>query len=88
MSVASSVVIHVELDASAALRDLRHLAEGVLELPDHLRELLIQRIDAGVDLLRVDVDRTAAADAGDIRFVAELSDSLREFLPALRAWNA
>jgi len=81
--------IRIACDASAlapVLADLKALLEPSPQPGSQLRELVLDLLDDPEQLVRFDIDRSAAS-AGELRVALQPSNRLLDLVAALRAGN-
>ena len=76
--------IEITIDAAAAQADLAFLAEAADRLPE-VRQLLVDMLDSGIQLARIDNDRSLTPGAGQCPIVLQLADPLLKLSAAIRA---
>lgn len=86
MSVRTAVqVVHDPASVEAIGLLLEEVALLLPDFPDQVRQLFLDRLDAGFQVVRLNGDRAAAPAAGELRVGFDPTDGFRRFVSALRA---
>lgn len=84
LSGANKYVLRLECNSAPLMTALASLEELAAVFPEIVKSFL-DGLHSGSELCRVDVNKSAAAVAGDVGIVFEPSDRLAIFVAALRA---